>query len=495
MTDAELLQAGISAAKAGDTKRAASLFMQVVRANPDSEDGWFCLGLVCQSPERRNYCFKRVLALNPSNAKARQLLDTPEPAPPSPPDSEPLSAAHPAPATKSPRTVWDAPVVLSSATELAPQADSDSPAIASPPMDAAQQPPPGPPALGATPQADSDSPTIASPSMDAAQQPVPGPPALEATPVSVQAELSPPAHPSPRDGLLSGVKDWNATEKILLAIIGFLLVIILFGGVLGYRLLSSQSGQLAFRAAVAIWSQTPTLTASATPSPTPTPAPTETLTPSFTPTDTLTPTPTLTPTQTPTSTSTAIATPQITATPGAASNFSQGGAGTSTPAAQQPTQTAVKITYDLFYNKVDWINTIEGNIASEDFEKDEPGDGELYFPYKTGNGFVIEGGSTAQVFEAPSLMDSGVILHLQDGTDGITFNFPEHADVRGFGFDYLADESWRLTVGSAAITLPHERSGFIGIVIYVGDINSFTLLCTEPVQGGISVDNISYVKK
>ena len=495
MTDGDLLQAGISAAKAGDKKRAASLFMQVVREDPASEDGWFCLGLVCQSPERRNYCFQRVLALNPSNVKARQLLDTPQPAQSPPMDAAQHSAAHPSPATKTFRTVWDAPVVLSSAPEPAPQADSDSPTIASPPVDAAQQPPPGPPALEVTPQADSDSPTVVSAPMESTQQPPPGPPAVEETPVSVQAEPSPTPHPSQREGLLSGVKGWNATEKILLAIIGFLLVIILFGGAMGYRLLSSQSGQLAFRAAVGIWPQTPTFTASVTPSSTSTPVPTDTQTPTPAPTDTLTPTPTLTPTQTPTSTSTAIATPTITATPGATSNLSRGGAGTSTPTSQQPTQTAVKITYDLFYNKVDWINTIEGNIATEDFEKDEPGDGELYFPYKTGNGFVLEGESPAQIFEAPSLSESGVILQITDGTGGLTFIFPDNANVRGFGLDYLAEESWKLTVGSTVITMPHGRSGFIGIVIYVGDVNSFTLSCTEPVQGGLAVDNISYVKK
>jgi hypothetical protein len=149
----------------------------------------------------------------------------------------------------------------------------------------------------------------------------------------------------------------------------------------------------------------------------------------------------------------------------------------------------------LFYNKVDWINTIEGNIATEDFEKDEPGDDGLYFPYKTGNGFVLEGENPAQIVEAPSLLESGVILHFTDRTGGLTFIFPDYANVRGFGFDYLSGESWKLTVGSSVITMPHGRKGFIGIVIYVGNINRFTLSCTQRVQGGISVDNISYVKK
>ena len=49
MTEEELLQSGISAAKAGETKKAAALLAQVVQADPASEEGWFWLGIACQS--------------------------------------------------------------------------------------------------------------------------------------------------------------------------------------------------------------------------------------------------------------------------------------------------------------------------------------------------------------------------------------------------------------------------------------------------------------
>ena len=75
MSIEETFQAGIAAAKSGDLARAAILFGQVVQADPHSEQGWLWLGLCCSPPDRREYCFRRVLALNPNNAEARSQLE------------------------------------------------------------------------------------------------------------------------------------------------------------------------------------------------------------------------------------------------------------------------------------------------------------------------------------------------------------------------------------------------------------------------------------
>ncbi len=75
MSIEETFQAGIAAAKSGDLARAAALFGQVVQADPHSEQGWLWLGLCCSPPDRREYCFRRVLALNPNNTEARSQLD------------------------------------------------------------------------------------------------------------------------------------------------------------------------------------------------------------------------------------------------------------------------------------------------------------------------------------------------------------------------------------------------------------------------------------
>jgi pimeloyl-ACP methyl ester carboxylesterase len=71
----EIFRAGIAAAKSGDLARAAVLFGQVVQADPHSEQGWLWLGFCCSASDRREYCFRRVLSLNPNNLEARSQLE------------------------------------------------------------------------------------------------------------------------------------------------------------------------------------------------------------------------------------------------------------------------------------------------------------------------------------------------------------------------------------------------------------------------------------
>ena len=85
MSKDEILKAGIAAAKSGNHPQAAELFMQVVKIDPASEQGWLGLGYCVSLPERREYCFRRVLAINPNNRIAREQLarlSKPEPVQP-----------------------------------------------------------------------------------------------------------------------------------------------------------------------------------------------------------------------------------------------------------------------------------------------------------------------------------------------------------------------------------------------------------------------------
>ncbi len=86
MPSEDILSAGIAAAKSGALDKAASLLAQAVKANPASVEGWYWLGRSLFAPDRREYCFRRVLALDPSHSGARQELGlaVPGPQPPSP---------------------------------------------------------------------------------------------------------------------------------------------------------------------------------------------------------------------------------------------------------------------------------------------------------------------------------------------------------------------------------------------------------------------------
>jgi len=74
MSEEDIIKTGVAAIKSGDLPQAASLFAQVVKANPLSERGWFLLGMSCSTLEQREYCLRRVLVINPNHAEARKQL-------------------------------------------------------------------------------------------------------------------------------------------------------------------------------------------------------------------------------------------------------------------------------------------------------------------------------------------------------------------------------------------------------------------------------------
>ena len=85
MSIEEILKAGIAAAEAGDLAQATALFAEVVKIDPSSEQGWLGLGFCVSAPDQREYCFRRVLALNPNNRNTKEqlaLLSKPNSIPP-----------------------------------------------------------------------------------------------------------------------------------------------------------------------------------------------------------------------------------------------------------------------------------------------------------------------------------------------------------------------------------------------------------------------------
>ena len=104
MPNDDLIREGIDAIQEGRLVQAAAIFAGVVKADPASEQGWFWLGQCCTSREQSEYCYRRVLALNPAHAEAKRELDRlTRPAAPSgalpfePPSTSSPSAAAPSP--------------------------------------------------------------------------------------------------------------------------------------------------------------------------------------------------------------------------------------------------------------------------------------------------------------------------------------------------------------------------------------------------------------
>jgi pimeloyl-ACP methyl ester carboxylesterase len=92
VSEEDFLKAGVSAFRSGDRQRAASIFAQLVKDFPQSEKGWYMLGMCVADPEQREYCFRRVLAINPNNPDAKKQLTT---SLSGPPPSKPKPASPP----------------------------------------------------------------------------------------------------------------------------------------------------------------------------------------------------------------------------------------------------------------------------------------------------------------------------------------------------------------------------------------------------------------
>ena len=195
----------------------------------------------------------------------------------------------------------------------------------------------------------------------------------------------------------------------------------------------------------------------------------------------------------PTSTPTPTTTPTVTPSP----------LPTTTPTATPSPFPAVFLTmfineYESFtiYRQRDlWESEISiGDVLVEDFEKDVADYGELTNPYLTGNGLLLEGGSCpAQIIEEATLLPTGNILHFRDFGCGLTFFFPNDSTVSAFGFEYRPSEEWNLTVNDTTVIISAGRPGFIGVVFQGDYPNKFTLSSDANAQGGLSVDNISYI--
>ncbi len=74
--DAEAIyDRALTTLQAGQLAEAQRLLVQVIQANPRHEQAWLSLASVVPNTDQSMDCLKRVLAINPENMQARNLLD------------------------------------------------------------------------------------------------------------------------------------------------------------------------------------------------------------------------------------------------------------------------------------------------------------------------------------------------------------------------------------------------------------------------------------
>jgi hypothetical protein len=98
-----MVREGSSALKAGRKEEARALLMKAVELDQYHEDAWLWLSAVVETAEDQQTCLENVLAINPSNERARQGMQylqqqrtggTPAVQTPAPPPLAPAKAAH-----------------------------------------------------------------------------------------------------------------------------------------------------------------------------------------------------------------------------------------------------------------------------------------------------------------------------------------------------------------------------------------------------------------
>lgn len=80
----EKMNSGISAFRNGNKKIASQLFSEIVKSEPNNEHAWLWLAASIDNLEQKEFCFKKVLSINPENENAKKaLLQIKQPSAPS----------------------------------------------------------------------------------------------------------------------------------------------------------------------------------------------------------------------------------------------------------------------------------------------------------------------------------------------------------------------------------------------------------------------------
>lgn len=150
----------------------------------------------------------------------------------------------------------------------------------------------------------------------------------------------------------------------------------------------------------------------------------------------------------------------------------------------------------IYWKRDLWESAVDGQLHSEDFELDTADYGAIPETYLTGNAWLLQGSKefSGQILNDGTLLKTGNVLHFRDFGEGMKVTFPDETSVRAFAFEYKASEDWRVQTYNFNTILPAGRGGFFGVILSEGDVTNFTLFTDSEAQGGLTIDNLSYIK-
>ncbi|MCU0490057.1 MAG: hypothetical protein MUD01_00510 [Chloroflexaceae bacterium] len=152
----------------------------------------------------------------------------------------------------------------------------------------------------------------------------------------------------------------------------------------------------------------------------------------------------------------------------------------------------------VYWNRELWAAAVQGEMVTEDFERDGMSQQPLTFPYLTERGLVLHGESKVTMQRSGLPLLAGTSLHVQQLNQDLVVQFPAGRAIAAFGFDYKAAQPWQLTVNNTSITFP--KSGvafggvaFVGVILHDLYPRSVVLSGNDADEGGLTLDNLTFV--
>jgi tetratricopeptide (TPR) repeat protein len=107
----EKLQEAVSLYKKGDKSQAMKLLIEIVKQEPNNSVAWYGLALCLDDLDKKIYCLKKVLSLDPSHKKAQQVLENLQVSEKSP-NHQKTTESQPLPVTKKKTSFSSQPVFV-----------------------------------------------------------------------------------------------------------------------------------------------------------------------------------------------------------------------------------------------------------------------------------------------------------------------------------------------------------------------------------------------
>jgi hypothetical protein len=130
----EKLNSAIAAIKSGDNATGSRLLAEILKGEPSNESAWLWLSFCVDDIEKKKFCLKNALSLNPNNPyTAKELLNLEQPPQSSLEDTQPINITNKAYSTENPIPKEDKSKITATFAKPVPSTTNKSSPVKAPP--------------------------------------------------------------------------------------------------------------------------------------------------------------------------------------------------------------------------------------------------------------------------------------------------------------------------------------------------------------------------